>query len=130
MWISFSFVILRPPRSTRRDTPFRYTTPFPSGLQGPDLHLAEALAAELRLAAQRLLGDQAVGADGAGVDLVVDQVVQLQHVDVADRDLAVEDLAAAPVRSEEHTSELQSLMRSSYDAFCLQKKKKYNIYIQ
>src|SRR3546814_5769649 len=128
MWISFSFVILRPPRSTRRDTPFRYTTPFPSGLQGPDLHLAEALAAELCLAAQRLLGDQAVGADGAGVDLVVDQVVQLQHVDVADRDLAVEDLAAAPVdqghlaravRSEEHTSELQSLMRISYAVFCL-----------
>src|SRR3546814_564313 len=46
------------------------------GLQGPDLHLAETLAAELRLAAQRLLGDQAVGADGAGVDLVVHQGVQ------------------------------------------------------
>src|SRR3546814_7377301 len=29
------------------------------------------------------------------------------------------------VRSEEHTSELQSLMRISYDVFCLQKKKKY-----
>src|SRR3546814_7668515 len=30
-------------------------------------------------------------------------------------------------RSEEHTSELQSLMRSSYDVFCLKKKKKQNI---
>src|SRR3546814_2334205 len=33
--------------------------------------------------------------------------------------------AAFPVRSEEHTSELQSLMRISYAVFCLKKKKKY-----
>ena len=48
------------------------------GFERPHLHLAEALAAELRLAAQRLLGDEAVGADRAGVDLVVHQVVQLR----------------------------------------------------
>src|SRR3546814_1847965 len=35
--------------------------------------------------------------------------------------------AAAEERSEEHTSELQSLMRISYAVFCLKKKKKYNI---
>ena len=46
-------------------------------LQGPDLHLTEALAAELGLAAQRLLGHQAVGAGGTGVHLVVNQVVKL-----------------------------------------------------
>ena len=67
------------------------------GLERPHLHLAEALAAELRLAAERLLGDEAVGPDRAGVDLVVDQVVELQHVDVADRDRAVEGLAGLPV---------------------------------
>ena len=50
------------------------------GLQRPDLHLAEALAAELGLAAQGLLRHQRVGADGAGVHLVVYQVVQLQEV--------------------------------------------------
>src|SRR3546814_3112290 len=33
-------------------------------------------------------------------------------------------VAASPLRSEEHTSELQSLMRSSYAVFCLKKKKK------
>src|SRR3546814_8599069 len=33
---------------------------------------------------------------------------------------------AATLRSEEHTSELQSLMRTSYDVFCLKKKKKHN----
>src|SRR4051812_10676528 len=40
------------------------------GLQRPDLHFAEALAAELRLAAQRLLGDERIGADRPRVDLV------------------------------------------------------------
>src|SRR3546814_7567410 len=36
------------------------------------------------------------------------------------------DLDDVLVRSEEHTSELQSLMRISYAVFCLKKKKKYN----
>src|SRR3954462_5990738 len=44
------------------------------GLERPDLHLSEALAAELRLAAQRLLGDQRVRSDRPRVDLVVHQV--------------------------------------------------------
>src|SRR5881296_892034 len=66
-------------------------------LERPHLHLAEALAAELRLAAQRLLGDQAVRAGRAGVDLVLDQVRQLEHVDVADGHRLVELLAGAPV---------------------------------
>jgi hypothetical protein len=47
------------------------------GFERPDLHLAEALAAELRLAAQRLLGHERVRTDRTGVDLVVDQVVSL-----------------------------------------------------
>ena len=54
------------------------------GLERPHFHFAEALAAELRLAAQRLLRDQAVRAGRTRVHLVVDQVVQLQHVHVAD----------------------------------------------
>ena len=67
------------------------------GFQRPHFHLAEALAAELRLAAQRLLRDQAVRPGRARVHLVVDQVVQLQHVHVADGDRAIERLAGAPV---------------------------------
>ena len=67
------------------------------GFERPHLHFAEALAAELRLAAERLLGDQRVRADRAGVDLVVHQMVQLEHVDVADGDLAIEHLAGAAV---------------------------------
>ena len=67
------------------------------GLERPDFHFAEALAAELRLAAQRLLRDQAVRTGGTRVHLVVDQVVELQHVHVADGDLALEALAGAAV---------------------------------
>src|SRR4029078_12544760 len=66
-------------------------------LERPDLHLAEALAAELRLAAQRLVGDEAVRAGRPGMDLVLHQVVELEHVDVADGDVAIELLAGATV---------------------------------
>src|SRR3984957_11598144 len=52
--------------------------------KGPDLHLTEALSAELRLTAQRLLSDERVRPDRTSVDLVVDEVRQLEHVDVAD----------------------------------------------
>src|SRR3546814_8258080 len=38
----------------------------------------------------------------------------------------VSGVAIGPIRSEEHTSELQSLMRISYAVFCLKKKKKHN----
>src|SRR5687768_1330214 len=66
-------------------------------LERPDLHLAEALATELRLAAQRLLGDEAVRSGAARVDLVLHQVVELEHVDVADGHAMVERFARAPV---------------------------------
>src|SRR5216684_3168640 len=65
--------------------------------QRPHLHFAEALAAELSLAAQRLLGNEAVRADRAGMDLVVDKMVQLEHVDVTYRHLAIERFAGATV---------------------------------
>src|SRR3546814_4862804 len=42
----------------------------------------------------------------------------------ADNKLALLDQRLRRIRSEEHTSELQSLMRSSYAVFCLKKKKK------
>ena len=67
------------------------------GFERPNFHFAEALTAELRLAAERLLRDKAVRADRAGVDLVVDKMVELQHIDVAHRNLAVEGVAGAPV---------------------------------
>src|SRR5574340_309739 len=59
--------------------------------------VSEALAAELRLAAQRLLGDERVRADAPRVDLLVHEVVELQHVHHAHGDVLVERLAGAAV---------------------------------
>src|SRR3546814_7916625 len=81
-------------------------------LEGPHLHLAEALAAELRLTAERLLRDHRVRAGAARVDLVVHEVVQLEYVHVPDRDRLRERFTRA--RSKEHTYTLQSLMLISY----------------
>src|SRR3546814_2531485 len=99
----------RPPRATRTDTLFPYTTLVRSG--------RAVLCAVSDPAA--FGADRAAIADPAG----------RENGDRVDRDLragaAARD-AAAPrrggLRSEEHTSELQSLMRISYAVFCLQKK--------
>src|SRR3546814_3987826 len=84
-------MIRRPPRSTRTDTLFPYTTLFRS--QSADARAG--VAVEL----QRMILD-AFGAKAGDDDDILD------------------------ARSEEHTSELQSLMRISYAVFCLKKKKK------
>src|SRR3546814_6108063 len=84
-------MIRRPPRSTRTDTLFPYTTLFRSDQFAPGLR---------------------------------QELVPLQALHRLDR--AQDPQPAKPVlalgRSEEHTSELQSLMRISYAVFCLKKK--------
>src|SRR3546814_8207596 len=93
-------MIRRPPRSTRTDTLFPYTTLFRSG------HAAGAGHVE------GLGDDRPAGPHdclGGGVGIV-------------DRDVGGPRRRSR--RSEEHTSELQSLMRISYAVFCLKKKKK------
>src|SRR3546814_3289537 len=93
-------MIRRPPRSTRTDTLFPYTTLFRSCLSGRP---AWPVRPVVRRAACPRCGD------GKGV---------------LEGEQDVEDLlAVARLRSEEHTSELQSLMRISYAVFCLKKKK-------
>src|SRR3546814_7416028 len=87
-------MIRRPPRSTRTDTLFPYTTLYRSGDEGRD-------GARREPARARRVG----GRGDAGDEQRDDQ----RH----DRHLE---------RSEEHTSELQSLMRISYAVFCLKKK--------
>src|SRR5207248_2271581 len=69
----------------------------PVSFKGPHFHFSEALAAELRLAAEGLLGDQRVRSDRARVDLVVDQVRELEHVNEADADALLERLAGHAV---------------------------------
>src|SRR3546814_10465680 len=97
----FFLMIRRPPRSTRTDTLFPYTTLFRSRAGGGGLgHEGSGLAREDgRLIAEDALGEAGVGVGDPRRDHVADQ------------------------RSEEHTSELQSLMRISYAVFCLKKKK-------
>src|SRR3546814_7921895 len=97
-------MIRRPPRSTRTDTLFPYTTLFRS------------LAARARVDRHRGEDDR-----------------EGHEQDREDRGRPGEEIAraarrkdarrAAAARSEEHTSELQSLMRISYAVFCLKKKK-------
>src|SRR3546814_5224991 len=87
-------MIRRPPRSTRTDTLFPYTTLFRSTLI--DFRYTQ------HFRASRGKGGAGSNRTGAGGDDLVIKV---------------------PVgRSEEHTSELQSLMRISYAVFCLKKK--------
>src|SRR3546814_11355361 len=98
LFVFFFLMIRRPPRSTRTDTLFPYTTLFRS-----DLLL-------LFLRSVR------------GLVLLI-KVLAVIH-DLADRRFRVwRNLNQIETRSEEHTSELQSLMRNSYAVFCLKKKK-------
>src|SRR3546814_7147572 len=107
-------MILRPPRSTRTDTLFPYTTLFRSGdgLRLRVHRVADALRRFLHVADRRL--DRLVGAHRAARRL-------LDRGDLAGD--IVGKITAIQQRSEEHTSELQSLMRISYAVFCLKKKK-------
>src|SRR3546814_2864935 len=97
-------MIRRPPRSTRTDTLFPYTTLFRS-LGNQSGHRVD------HDEINRARADQGIGDFKrlfAGVGLRDEQVGKID----------------AQLRSEEHTSELQSLMRISYAVFCLKKTKK------
>src|SRR3546814_10627223 len=103
-------MLRRPPRSTRTDTLFPYTTLFRSaeGEAGDGDHRHQ-----LDPPAQDLHRDRHAGRAG--------QPLHRGGGDVADHHpLRVH-------RSEEHTSELQSLMRISYAVFCLKKKTQLTI---
>src|SRR3546814_8140355 len=109
----------RPPRSTRIDTRFPSTTLFRSVQRDGDGYWVRAW---VRVDAAGLAD---VGA--APIDRYARAVAALPEVTrqvlLADF-LGDEDFTAiAAVRSEEHTSELQSLMRISYAVFCLKNKK-------
>src|SRR3546814_17622856 len=104
----FFLMIRRPPRSTRTGTPFPYTTLFRSctggrvrtldvsGIDLPGVFYLRTFADVESIRALAASGSHAVIVGGGYVG-----------------------------RSEEHTSELQSLMRNSYAVFCLKKKKYY-----
>src|SRR3546814_8901279 len=96
--VSFFFLMIRrPPRSTRTDTLFPYTTLF------------------------RSIVERHISAPDETVSMMAEQAARQA---LAMAGLAPEDLDLIVMRSEEHTSELQSLMRNSYAVFCLKKKNK------
>src|SRR3546814_2484132 len=120
-------MIRRPPRSTRTDTLFPYTTlfrsealarciwtarqgertyAFPETLLGTDSHTP-------MINCLGILGWGVGGIEGGSA--MLGQPVSMTVPRVVGCTL--------PARSEEHTSELQSLMRISYAVFCLKKKK-------
>src|SRR3546814_10347206 len=103
-------MIRRPPRSTRTDPLFPYTTLFRS-LGGIGLNVIQGA---------RLAGaDMIVGVDLNPAREALARQFGMTHF-VNPKDVEG-DLVP---RSEEHTSELQSLMRISYAVFCLKKKHK------
>src|SRR3546814_7813252 len=128
MFLSIFFLLLRrPPRSTRTDTRFPYTTLFLSPARSScGCLLTPAWQSAPRPVDPALaevgLQHQRVAADRVGLFLG-DQLAAAPHDDavgVAEHDVHVV-LGEQPGRSEEHTSELQSLMRNSYAVFCLKK---------
>src|SRR3546814_2704691 len=112
---------LRPPRSTRTDTLFPYTTLFRSAAL---IVLEIALSCAIVCNALFLIGNRIerinLVSGVAETEVVRVQLTGIGEDDNADA-LTRSDLAT--LRSEEHTSELQSLMRISYAVFCLKKKK-------
>src|SRR3546814_8950038 len=122
-------MIRRPPRSTRTDTLFPYTTLFRSpadeaktrprgwGLADQnDSATANAGASAASSAAS------ATGSEGSGAEACCAAGASDVTVTSGSRSSVSVGLGSA-LRSEEHTSELQSLMRNSYAVFCLQKNK-------
>src|SRR3546814_9524750 len=94
MFFVFFLMIRRPPRSTRTDTLFPYTTLFRSAHHSRNQYAIRHRFRECMAKSQTRQGQ-------------------------------TENHCVIP-RSEEHTSELQSLMRISYAVFCLNKKTKQN----
>src|SRR3546814_4392483 len=105
-------MIRRPPRSTRTDTLFPYTTLFRSIMESTLLFLGV------------LFAGMAIGMSIA-LSLLLSAVALMWQLDFFNTQLLSQNLQAGfDNRSEEHTSELQSLMRISYAVFCLKKQKK------
>src|SRR3546814_10050245 len=105
-------MIRQPPRSTRTDTLFPYTTLFRSdefGIPVLCYGLRTDFSAQLFPGSAALLG-------------LADALVELKAVCECGRKATMNLRIDEAGRSEEHTSELQSLMRISYAVFCLKKK--------
>src|SRR3546814_12942944 len=122
-------MIPRPPRSTRTDTLFPYTTLFRSIYLAAAYHIAERCERVLAPTLERASLDGELDGEAA-IEKIDELVVDLLHLMLDDQSapwarfilreqLEPTDAFDILYRSEEHTSELQSLMRISYAVFCL-----------
>src|SRR3546814_9544641 len=141
-------MIRRPPRSTRTDTLFPYTTLFRSDyeairsvvLQGQAVSTGSSPLMPVLSEyyddsiteyeydpelSRELMEEAGYTADGSGMFPVSFRLLYSLQDPVTSQwaQLVKDGAAEAGIRSEEHTSELQSLMRISYAVFCLKKKK-------
>src|SRR3546814_10579821 len=112
-------MLRRPPRSPRTYTPFPYTTLFRSHYR------AAPLAKHIKYLERD--GASRDGRDASMFDARTDRADRDAFAGRCEDDrhhfrFIVSPEDAGDMRSEEHTSELQSLMRISYAVFCLQKK--------
>src|SRR3546814_9707313 len=107
-------MILRPPRSTRTDTLFPYTTLFRS--------LGSALVALV----VGMMSTKRTGIYFMMLTFAFNQMIYYLAYSWHSVTGGEDGLGGIRRRSEEHTSELQSLMRISYAVFCLKKKTKTN----
>src|SRR3546814_9033558 len=110
-------MIRRPPRSTRTDTLFPYTTLFRSPHVNRSLSKLHASHSRHERRTTNLIGM-------SGVSSVRTARKSARRFFPSHRSVSHTYVDASSVaRSEEHASELQSLMRISYAVFCLNKKK-------
>src|SRR3546814_4455125 len=118
----------QPPKSTRKDTLLPYKTLFRSARhdEAPDQHAIDVSKDEMRQAggtADGDLGGMNAGAGGGRRDSEAQQKRIRNHAEGHTQGTVDKLRHEADARSEEHTSELQSLMRISYAVFCLKKQK-------
>src|SRR3546814_1813225 len=113
-------MIRRPPRSTRTDTLFPYTTLFRSSMEIDRRIFIASLggAAAVSQMSSEARADALEHYMEEQLDATAGAKAQAKKVPTA---AEIEEQIG---RSEEHTSELQSLMRISYAVFCLKKKNK------
>src|SRR3546814_20170507 len=120
----------QPPRSTHDDTLFPYKTLFRSSHRlalvdrgEHPVHLYEALTKLAQVVVGQPLADHL--GEGAQDGPVLARLARRKSGQTGQLDAALGvHVGGVLLRSEEHTSELQSLMRISYAVFCLKKKKR------
>src|SRR3546814_9561979 len=136
-------MIRRPPRSPRTDTRFPYTSLFRSSILGYYVSFGDPsiFRCGRAVASAVLPKEPALAHLGVDVSYPMHGLFRRLHADQAKPHRSeafrracvrngigpdVRRPGPAHLRSEEHTSELQSLMRISYAVFCLKKKKNLN----